>query len=250
MKSEELGKIGITGGTPSESKKSECKNIGQKQTWSRNCHRCNRTMIYTNELSFRQISKRNSVCRVCCQIGNGHPHTEAHKKYMSKLLTGRQITWKDKIKENHWSKDPVKRKKISEAQSRLICDLIRSGKLNGKNKSFRHGYWSNSTTGKMEFYRSSDERNKMESLNNDASVETWTTKHNIRIPYNINGIVHYYLPDFLIILKSGDTIIEEVKGYVENKDLLRRKIKAAKSYCKHRNIQYKISYDNHSKNSN
>ena len=182
-----------------------------------------------------------SVCRSCCQMGNHHPHTDAHKKYMSQLLTGRPITWQDKIRQNHWSKNPAERKRISEAQSKLMCDLVRSGKLNRRNKAFKTGYYFNSTTGEMEFYRSSYERNRMKNLNDDSSVKKWTTKHNIRIPYDIDGITHHYLPDFLIIFKDGTRVIEEVKGYIENEDLLHRKIKAARNYCKQRNIRYRIT---------
>lgn len=124
-----------------------------------------------------------------------------------------------------------------------MCNLFKSGKMDGKNKAFKTGYFYNRTTGNPEFYRSSYEMNRMEQLNNDKDIKYWTTKHNIRIPYYKNRIIHHYLPDFLIHTNDGKTIIEETKGYIEDADLLKLKIQAAKKYCKTRNFKYKISYD-------
>lgn len=87
----------------------------------------------------------------------------------------------------------------------------------------------------------------MENLNSDLNVKMWTTKHNIRIPYEMDGVIHYYLPDFFIVFNSGERIIEEVKGYIEDGLLLEKKISAARKYCKKFGIKYKITYDNYLK---
>lgn len=243
MKNAELDNYDTTILTGNDSIKIECDDIG-KYKWGRHCPNCKKIITHVSYRSFKYCNDKRLLCRSCCQRGKSRPHSENHKKYMSNLLRGRKVTWGEKIKRNHWSKNPELRKKICEDQSRRICDLIRNGKLNGKNKNFKNGYFFNETTGKNEFYRSSYEKNRMENLNSDVCVKMWTTKHNIRIPYENGGVIHYYLPDFFIVLKSGEKIIEEVKGYIENESLLKRKIFAARKYCRKFGIKYKIIYDN------
>lgn len=232
---------GIMNGTDKTSSKKGCKGIGK--VWKRNCPKCGKELVYINKKSFNQICKNNSPCISCCQIGKEHPHTEAHKEYMKSLMTGREITWKDKIRKNHWSNNPSLRKRISEKQSKLICGMIESGIFDKKNKNFKTGYCLNEKTGIDEFYRSSYELLKMKKLNSDVSVKFWTTKHKIRIPYVVNETTHFYIPDFLIELTTGRKILEETKGYIENKNLLKLKIRAAKKYCKINGIDFKICYE-------
>lgn len=245
MKNEEFVKQDIINDIQTELRRNECENIGK--VWERKCPKCNRLLIYTNYRSYTQILKKNSLCSVCCQLGNGHPHTSSHKKYMSKLLTNRVVTWGDKIKKNHWSKNRAVRKRIVEAQSKLMCNLIKRGKLNKQNKSFKTGYCVNRITNKKEFYRSSYELRRMNELNFDVTVKFWTTKHNIRIPYSINGIVHFYLPDFWIEFVGGEKVIEETKGYIENQETFKLKSKAARKYCKQNGYKYIINYGNTNK---
>lgn len=234
----------ITNEIKEEFVKNECEDIGKKKIWKRNCPKCNKELIYINKRSFDLILKKNSLCSSCCQLNNSHPHTEKHKKYMSKLLKGRNITWKDKIKKNHWSKNPEQRKKFIEEQSKRMCKWIEDGVLNKRNKSFKTGYFINLFTRKKEFYRSSYELKRMNELNNDLKVKMWTTKHKIKIPYFINKIRHYYIPDFLIEWKDKSISIEETKGYIEDKNLFKLKTKAAKKYCLNKNYTYTIIYGN------
>ena len=230
--------------TKNVSAKNVCENIGNKKSWKRSCPKCKKILTYTNYLSFNQINKKNSLCSSCCQLGKGHLQTQKHKEYMSSILKGRKITWKDKIKNNHWSKNPKLRKKIIEDQSKLICRLIKQGILNRKNKAFKSGYFKNKFTNRKEFYRSSYELIRMNELNQDKNISFWTTKHGIKIPYYIDNIRHFYLPDFKIIQQNGKITIEETKGYIENLDTFKLKVKAAKKYCRNKNYKYVINYGN------
>lgn len=74
MKSEELDRIDTMPDMHPELKESECRSIGSR--WKRNCPKCNAVLVYVNKRSFDQISKINSMCRTCCQVGNGHPHNQ------------------------------------------------------------------------------------------------------------------------------------------------------------------------------
>ena len=60
-------------------------------------------------------------------------------------------------------------------------------------------------------------------LDKDDDVISWTKRHGISIPYEYNGIIHNYIPDFLIEYKNGKTVIEELKGYETETDLIKKK---------------------------
>lgn len=49
------------------------------------------------------------------------------------------------------------------------------------------------------------------------------------IDYEFNGSQHSYMPDFLVNLKNGTTLILEVKGFKD--DQARAKHEAAKRWC-------------------
>ncbi|MAE87247.1 MAG: hypothetical protein CMB80_31225 [Flammeovirgaceae bacterium] len=72
---------------------------------------------------------------------------------------------------------------------------------------------------------------RMRMLDVNSSVLTWTKRHSIRISYEIDGSQKKYVPDFLILRISGEMILEEVKGY-ENERKKQAKFEALKEYCK------------------
>ena len=51
----------------------------------------------------------------------------------------------------------------------------------------------------------------------------------LNIDYEFNGSQHSYMPDFLVKLKNGTTIILEVKGFEDEQ--ARAKHKATKRWC-------------------
>ena len=82
----------------------------------------------------------------------------------------------------------------------------------------------------------------MKLLDDDSNIIAWTKKHKIKIPYLLNNKNRYYVPDFYIIYNEC-IIIEEVKGYEENKKK-NLKINALKKYCKKNNyICHIIEYE-------
>lgn len=212
----------------------------------RTCPQCKEIIKYKNKRSYLNSKNNNLSCKSCCQMGNSHPHTKKHKKYMSKIMTGRKMSdeWKLKIKKNHWSTNPKLRKQITETHSQWISNQILNGKYNFKNKRFKTGYYINKTNRTKEYYRSSYELRRMKELDNTPNIKRWTTKHGIRIPYCIKNVRHFYIPDFFIETADNIKFIEEVKGYIENKKIFHAKTKAAISYCKKNGYKYKISYDN------
>jgi hypothetical protein len=165
-----------------------------------------------------------------------------HKDYMRKLMTGRKITWSEKIANSHWSKDPNKRKNIIERHSNYMGELISSGKLcPSNNKSFVCGHYKKNS-GELEYYRSSYELKRMVELDNDPSVVCWTTKHGIKIPYTQDGINHNYIPDFYIEYSNGSIIIEEVKGWISDQKKHQCKVESAIKWCRLNNYDYIVNF--------
>ena len=62
-------------------------------------------------------------------------------------------------------------------------------------------------------------------LEKDPRVEAWAKNDHLglKIFYIYNGVVHEYLPDFLVRLKGGKTLLLEVKGKETQKDIEKRK---------------------------
>ncbi|MXY21387.1 MAG: hypothetical protein F4Y49_08635 [Dehalococcoidia bacterium] len=50
----------------------------------------------------------------------------------------------------------------------------------------------------------------------------------LHIPYEYEGVSHYYEPDYLVELTNGDTLIIEIKGYEDDQD--RAKSEAARRW--------------------
>lgn len=163
-------------------------------------------------------------------------HTEEHKQHMSKLLTGRKITWVDKIKKSHWSKS----KNADEILDKIL--------LNTKQKQYKRGYYISKKTKVKEFYHSSYEYTRMKELDDDSSVKSWTKKHKIKIPYQFEGLEKTYIPDFLIEYSTGEFVLEEVKGYVIDKRKYDLKCSVANVFCKNNNMSYRVNFMNQKRN--
>lgn len=220
--------------------KKSIKNSPEK--WIRICDECKSIRKYKSYRAWFN-SKNIKYCVSCAQKNHvGHLHTEEHKEYMSKLMTGRVVTWKDKISASHWSKNKELRKKIIENHSAHMAELIAQGKLlPHKNRGFKYGSYVKKS-GEIEYYRSSYELERMIQLDNDSSVINWTVKHGIRIPYTINGIKKNYLPDFLIEYANGRIVLEEVKGYIKDKEIHQKKVEAASVWVEQKNYEYVINF--------
>lgn len=184
-------------------------------------------------------------------------HTEEHKNYMKELMTGRDITWGYKIKENHWSNDEELSKKVTD---KIVKKRRKNPKWNNPDrnnflanwsldnpdkcgpKMYKKGKHKNKKTNQYEYYRSNFELVYMKKYDLDDNIITYTVKHGIRIEYEYNDKLHSYIPDFLVEYKDGSKKIIELKGRVYDEGILSRKIEAAKQYCKNNNMEFEIIY--------
>ena len=179
--------------------------------------------------ALREVGRRNMTSMNERGLGWRMPvgfHTEEHKRRMSELLTGRVVTWNDKIKASHWTK----RDDVADIVDRIVAG----------NKNFKRGWYRSTKTNRSEFYHSSFEERRMLELDADSEVVFWTKRHGIRLPYECRGKCHVYVPDFLIQLRDG-FFIEETKGYIRDRDGFEAKCDVAKRYCEANGMTFIIN---------
>jgi hypothetical protein len=105
--------------------------------------------------------------------------------------------------------DDETRRRMSASRARGIAE----GRINcEKNGRGRKGWHVSSRDGTSQRFDSMLELFRMQQLDVDACVSSWTKRHGITIPYEVDGVTRNYVPDFLIVMSDGRRIIEEVKG--------------------------------------
>ena len=142
------------------------------------------------------------------------------------------MTWEEisalrsKIGSEYFSKHPDK-----------LIKFIKSGRFNTKK-----GYFTSSKCDKQIYYMSSLELKFLELCEANDNIVSISTCEIIK--YTYNNIIRNYIPDFKIILKSGEVIITEIKPEVFTNDpkVVAKKL-AAEEYCKSNNMRYEIITD-------
>lgn len=187
-------------------------------------------------------------------FGNRKPNMFKHTKEAKELIRKKvKESWKKeerlikhlKFFDRHrnsdgsmdWHSDEF-REKISKANIRRLENNDEYFSY----KTYVKGFILNIITQEQEYYHSSWELNKMIELNENKNVLFWTKKHGIHVEYYYKGRKKNYLPDFYVEYKDGIKKIEEIKGYVDDEELLKLKIIAGKKYCKDNNMSYTIDY--------
>ena len=88
------------------------------------------------------------------------------------------------------------------------------------------------------------ERKMMVSLDSDPDVVKWQKRHNVVIPWiDKHGRKHKYIPDFVVEYADGQKVIIETKDPSQvDSPTVQQKAKAAKRWCKQRDMTYEIKY--------
>ncbi len=186
-------------------------------------------MSLNGQRTFKKLHEEGKAFR----MPKGY-HTEEHKQKIKKLMTGRVVTWNEKIKENHWTK------KSDEEIQKIINKIQHCGtKTNAK----RGWFFSHKMNCSFHFM-SSYEEERMKFFEESPEVICFTNQHKIWIKYEWNGGVHKYNPDFLVTFKDGTTRIEEIKGSILEKDKIRTDLKEAAciEYSKKNGYDYKMIF--------
>lgn len=205
------------------------------------------------EISKRMKGKKLSEIRKkeISEASSGENNGMYGKQHSQESIEKMKITckkrWQDKkyrekFKESHWANNDDAQKignKISETRAKLISE----GKIIfPPNHGYKSGYYFSEKSNDKMFYRSSYELIRLNQLENDELVKTFTINHGIKLKYEHNGKMRHYIPDILVEYFDGKIELEEIKGWIRDKEVFDKKCTAAKKYCKINNIKYKVLF--------
>ncbi len=105
-------------------------------------------------------------------------------------------------------------------------------------KHFKGGWLKTKKAGEV-FCSSSWETKRCKVLDKDADVISFT-KNEARVPYEFEGRMHTYIPDFIVKRASGKVFVEEVKGRIFNEKEWVAKQQAVKKYCKKHKMKFSV----------
>lgn len=99
------------------STKNQCNDTGIEKIWTRNCPKCNKTIICSTKKYMKRSNKISSLCHSCAFTGRLRP--EEYRKKVSNSLKGRKLSeeHKQKIKEGYYNLSSEKLREISEKLS-------------------------------------------------------------------------------------------------------------------------------------
>jgi len=133
---------------------------------------------------------------------------------------------------------------MNQKQRNTVLELILDGKWKAGHKNSWRGYYTSigKCKRKSSFFRSGFELIYHHYLDTCQQVE-WYDYEPFAIPYEFNGKVHNYIPDFLVKFKNDDTLyIREVKAdYLHDSLETKSKYEAAKNFVKMEiNMNYSV----------
>ena len=187
------------------------------------CDECDKEFetIWSNRKK-RLENLKKDLCNSCAKSGSRNSQYGKDRKELCAIAR------------RHQSENPMQGKVHSAATKSKMSNIKVSKISNGEfdllsnNRGEKTWYFSMKNNASfcadsvLELYR-------MTQLDSDDEVKSWTKRHKIRVPYIFDDIQKYTTPDFLIVLNDNTKIIEEVKGWVNKKELIKRE--ALKKYC-------------------
>jgi hypothetical protein len=126
-----------------------------------------------------------------------------------------------KMRGRKWTKEARDKfsKKIAEKIANGYCNVYRPNKQ----------WFISKKTGEANYADSGYELKRMIFLDACEDVKSWTKKHGIVLRYGFDQ--RRYIPDFLIELNDKTKVLQEIKGWVRDKEEFHLKNEAAKNYC-------------------
>lgn len=187
------------------------------------CDECNREFetIWSNRKKRLEKIKKD-LCNSCAKSGNRNSQYGRDRKELCAIARKRQ------------TKNPMHGKTHSAStktkMSKIKANQILNGEFDLLSNNRGQKIWYFSIKNNISFCADSVlELYRMTQLDSDNEIKSWTKRHKIKVPYMIDDILKYTTPDFLIMLNDNTKIIEEVKGWVNKKELIKRE--ALKKYC-------------------
>jgi len=214
---------------------------------------CSKECRYKHTSSLRIGTKRgNNYKLVICKTCN-------KENYVKRYTDGEYFCNRDCYNKNHSviKKDiECKYKKCSKIFSiyknqkdRKYCSRdcykldYNEDRINfNTNSKYKKGYYISMRDNNKKWFDSSYELSRMKQLDLDDNVMEWS-KNDIKIKYTgDDNEEHIYTPDILVKYNDGLIVIEEIKGRITRKDII--KMEAAIPYLDKLNIKYKIVQKN------
>ena len=170
----------------------------------------------------RMKNLKKDLCNSCAKSGNRNSQYGIDRKELCAIAR------------KHQTKNPMQGKTHSTStkskMSKIKANQISNGEFDLLSNNRGQKIWYFSTKNNASFCADSVlELYRMTQLDLDNEIKSWTKRHKIKVPYMIDGIQKYTTPDFLIVLNDNTKTIEEVKGWVSKKELIKRE--ALKKYC-------------------
>jgi len=185
------------------------------------CDECSKKykVSWCNRLVKIKKGNVNDLCGSCKQSGNRNSQYGKDRKelvdYARKFVKNFSRVFSDESKSK---------------MSKTRAGLIANGNVNitSFNRGIKSWYFSNKNN--ENFYSDSKlEKFRMEQLDLDPQIKSWTKRHGIKIEYFYNSNKKYCVPDFLITTINDELIIEEVKGRITEIELIKKN--AMEKYC-------------------
>lgn len=200
----------------------------------------------SNACSNRSPEKRVKSGKAGVKL-RGIPKSSEYKEKLAKSLTGKKFHSLETKKRMSILRKGVRKSinhilKIQQAINKRVDSGTHKYPTNPK---FKHGFYTSTKTGQVEYYDSSYELRRFKVLDSSSLVKLWTKKHKIRIPYFdlTKKRIRRYIPDILVEYEDGRFFLEETKGYVFNSLNFETKCSVARVYCKSRGIEYRVIFE-------
>ena len=156
----------------------------------------------------------NRICFGAWQLGNVNrgPKSDEHRRKLAEAQRGKR---RGPQTADHRRKlsEAKKGKRFSE-EHRAALSLAKVRQMQSGVFGGRQTAYISCKSGTVEHAHSSYELRRMRFLDASPDVKSWTKRHGISIPYEFDGQVKQYIPDFLVEWSSGLKTLEEVKGWV------------------------------------
>ena len=203
---------------------SEDEKLKQKEICAKNGRKCMEFLKVSNK-AYRFTSETSKKI-----------WTEEHRKHIKNINTGLKRTdeTKRKIKENHWT-----RKTKTEVDDIIQRIFLKDCQL----KETEKGWFTSKKTEEPMFYMSSYEFRRLNFLETNNDVVSFTTKHDIRIHYEFQGETHTYIPDICVIWNNDFQTLEEIKGFVREPEKFEAKNAAAIKWCESKRMHFQVLYE-------
>ncbi len=209
-----------------------CSNKWQHANGKRNPRFPNLVEAWTKKFGLEEALRREAIRNAKHSIS-----TSGDKNH----FFGRDHSLEFKEKSSLVHKGKIIPHNVREKMSKTHSQRIASGVgYNPKEAKTKHGNFQ-AKDGTTSSYVSSYELERMQFLDSNTLVQSWSRKHCITIPYELAGVKRNYIPDFLVVTWHG-IFLEETKGYIRNQQAHVAKCEAAIKFCAERGWSYRVLF--------